>query len=127
MKMRAAYEQNPSMGDPNSVDSQLNENAHKFEKLQSELRKFTGYLSEVDGKPVTPHVQKRHNRNSVSEDSLSRSASDSSVGHNPIANQIAANSNCKLNSSNNSNHTNSDSKSANSRASPSPETNNTNG
>lgn len=79
MKMKAAYEQNPSMGDPNSVEGQLTENGHRMEKMQAELKKFKGYLEEVDGKPQTPHIQKKqNNRNSISEDSLSRSASDSS-------------------------------------------------
>lgn len=89
MKMKAAYEQNPSMGDPNSVEGQLKENSHKMEKLQSELRKFVSYNDEMDNggqfnNPNTPNVSKKllTNRNSISEDSLSRSASDSSFCHN---------------------------------------------
>lgn len=85
MKMKGVYEANSAMGDPNSVEGQLQENAHRMDKLQKELRKFNDYLAEVDSngmlKPGTPRVHKKHShRNSVSEsDSLSRSASDSSV------------------------------------------------
>lgn len=80
MKMKNAYEQNPALGDPLSVEGQLSENGHKLEKLRAELRKFQTYLAEIDEtKPPTPVTHKRSNRNSVSEDSLSRSASDSSV------------------------------------------------
>lgn len=97
MKMKAAYEANPNMGDPHTIEGQLTENGHKMEKLQSEFKKFSTSLAEVEGKPVTPHVQKKH-RNSMSEESLSRSASDSSVGHNHTLtnnhnNQLRPNSN----------------------------------
>lgn len=108
--MKAAYEMNPSMGDPQSVQGQMHENGQKLDKLHRELQKFQGYLEEVDGGkgPSTPFSQKRKSstnstsssshptqqqesqthlsasggkhvqRNSISEDSLSRSASDSS-------------------------------------------------
>ena len=94
MKMKAAYEANPNMGDPNSVEGQLKENSHKMDKLQTELRKFVGYQDEMDGLSIpnnTPNVQKKssqssthNNRNSIhsDQDSLSRSASDSSFCHN---------------------------------------------
>lgn len=97
LKLKAAYESNPAMGDPHSVDTQLTENSQKMEKLRKELKKVNKFLSEMEnGKPSTPHVQKRSsNRNSVSEDSLSRSASDSSVRDNPTA--TANNTNNKTN------------------------------
>lgn len=83
MKMKSAYEQNPALGDPLTLEGQLSENGYKMEKLQGELRKFQGYLADVDGKPPTPNNhRKKNNRSSVSEESLSRSASDSSVGQN---------------------------------------------
>lgn len=103
--MKHTYEQNPALGDPHSVDSQLSENEQKMQKLHQELKKFEGYLNEVysimDNKPSTPQNLQRqgishstshqHNatngighRNSVAEsESLSRSASDSSVGPPP--------------------------------------------
>lgn len=82
MRMKDVYEQNPSMGNPLTVEGQLAENGHNLERLRLELQKYQGYLIEADGK--TPPIQRRH-RNSLSEDSLSRSASDSSVS-NPYLN-----------------------------------------
>lgn len=81
--MKAAYEANPIMGDPHSVEGQMAENSQKLDRLKTELAKFQGYLDDVDGKPVTPYASKKsQHRNSVSEsDSLSRSASDSSFSH----------------------------------------------
>ncbi|XP_067133111.1 formin-binding protein 1 isoform X1 [Centruroides vittatus] len=77
-RMKNAYEQNPALGNPHSLEGQLVEIGYKLEKLQSELQKYQTYLTEVTGKALTPTTQKR-SRSSISEDSLSRSASDSSV------------------------------------------------
>lgn len=87
MKIKAAYEQNSALGDPLTVEGQLTENGHKLDKLRQELHKFMAYLSEAEGKSITPLPHKR-DRNSVSEDSLSRSASDSSVS-NPVNNKTS--------------------------------------
>ncbi len=103
MKMKQAYEQNPALGDPMSVEGQLAENGHKMEKLQLELKKFQSYLSEVDGKPFTPSAQKKSHRNSVSEDSLSRSESESSVNN---TNGNHRSSNASQTVTNNHNHNN---------------------
>lgn len=103
IRMKQAYEQNPALGDPNSVEGQLTENGQKMEKLQTELKKFQNLLTDVvDGKPFTPSAQKKSHRNSVSEDSLSRSASESSVTNNN--NTLNA-----LNTNGNSNHRSSNS------------------
>lgn len=40
MKLKGVYENNPAMGDPMSVESQLAENGSKLEKLQNELQKY---------------------------------------------------------------------------------------
>ncbi|CAG2167372.1 unnamed protein product [Oppiella nova] len=106
MKMRQAYEQNNALGDPNSVEGQLSENGQKMEKLQTELKKFQNLLQDVvDGKPYTPSAQKKSHRNSISEDSLSRSASESSV-----TNNNHSNTNLNANNSNsNGNHRSSNS------------------
>nr|CAD7258378.1 unnamed protein product [Timema shepardi] len=118
MKMKGVYEQNPALGDPMSIEGQLNESGHKLDKLRQELHKFNTYLEEAqDGlahktssgvvlsvSPSAPsrrskgaapghhlnggHLH-RHHRNSGGsggeDDSLSRSASDSSVS-NPTMN-----------------------------------------
>jgi hypothetical protein len=113
MKMKGVYEQNPALGDPMSIEGQLNESGHKLDKLRQELQKYQGYLEEaiegVNNKSghqsgvvlsVTPSAPSRrsnlngghlnrHHRNSGwsggEEDSLSRSSSDSSVS-NPAVN-----------------------------------------
>jgi hypothetical protein len=120
MKMKGVYEQNPALGDPMSIEGQLNESGHKLDKLRQELHKYQGYLEEavegVNNKSgqqsgvvlsVSPSAPSRRNkgmapghhlngghfhrqqRNSGGsggeEDSLSRSASDSSVS-NPAVN-----------------------------------------
>ncbi|KAL3280030.1 hypothetical protein HHI36_017537, partial [Cryptolaemus montrouzieri] len=78
---------------------QLNESSHRLEKLQAELKRFQGYLDEalksqngtsnsVNNSPRLINGS-RHHRNSggsaAEEESLSRSASDSSVT-NPTVN-----------------------------------------
>ena len=40
LKMRDVYVQNPALGDPSSLDKQLEENAQKLDKLKEELKKF---------------------------------------------------------------------------------------
>lgn len=78
MKMKGVYEANPAMGDPASVEGQLADNGMELEKLQNELQKFQGYLLEAEGHGSALSLSREH-RSSLSEDSLSRSASDSSV------------------------------------------------
>ncbi|XP_054270179.1 formin-binding protein 1-like isoform X3 [Macrosteles quadrilineatus] len=99
MKMKGVYESNPSMGDPMTIEGQLNASSHNLEKLRQELQKYQGYLEEVEGGGGSP-ANRRHNnstnnvntnglqrlhRNSGGsggeEESLSRSASDSSVAN----------------------------------------------
>lgn len=98
MKMKGVYEANPAMGDPMSVEGQLNASGHNLDKLRQELHKYQGYLEEVEGgspagrrhynAPQHNNVNglQRQHRNSGGsggeEESLSRSASDSSVSAN---------------------------------------------
>lgn len=127
-RMKAAYETTPAMGDPATVEVGLAENSKKLENLLSEKRKFEGYLERVNndttnGKPITPFVSKKHtqsqptthhHRNSLSEESLSRSASDSSFSqvssktptNNGTSNSTGAGSseNCNINSNGNVNN-----------------------
>ncbi|KAK7873526.1 hypothetical protein R5R35_008785 [Gryllus longicercus] len=119
MKMKGVYEQNSALGDPMSIEGQLNESSHKLDKLKQELQKYQAFLDEaMEGisnnragpgthqpnmSPSVPSRRKgpapghhvngghlhRHHRNSGGsggeEESLSRSASDSSVS-NPTVN-----------------------------------------
>jgi len=94
MKMKTVYEANPALGDPMSIQGQLTENGHRLDKLRSDLRRYQGWLEEAEGRaPGSPAstLSSRGNgngssprRSSVSDEveSLSRSASDSSVNHN---------------------------------------------
>lgn len=98
MKMKGVYEANPAMGDPMSVEGQLNASGHNLDKLRQELHKYQGYLEEMEGgspagrrhynAPQHNNVNglQRQHRNSGGsggeEESLSRSASDSSVSAN---------------------------------------------
>lgn len=47
MKMKGVYEQNPALGDPMSIEGQLNQSSHKLDKLGSELIKFQGYFDDA--------------------------------------------------------------------------------
>jgi len=89
MKMKTVYEANPALGDPMSIQGQLTENGQRLDKLRSELRRYQGLLEECEGKnlpgsPASSNKTNGNRRSSVSDDveSLSRSASDSSVNHN---------------------------------------------
>lgn len=80
-KLKGSYEQNVALGDPQTVQGEINDLGIRLEKLQTDLEKYQNYLTEVDSQMVTPDTQKRY-RNSFSEGSLSRSASESSVSNN---------------------------------------------
>ncbi|KAJ8941310.1 hypothetical protein NQ318_017850 [Aromia moschata] len=47
MKMKGVYEANPALGDPRTIESQLNECSHRLEKLQQELARYQGYLEDA--------------------------------------------------------------------------------
>lgn len=48
MKMKVVYEANSLLGDPMTVEGQLNESEHKLEKLKSELSKYQLYLEQAN-------------------------------------------------------------------------------
>jgi len=94
MKMKTVYEANPALGDPMSIQGQLTENGHRLDKLRADLRRYQAWLEEAEGKgsagsPASTLSNRTNGngssprRSSVSDDveSLSRSASDSSVNH----------------------------------------------
>lgn len=106
--MKSAFEANTKMGDPNSLNGQLGENSKKQEQLQADLAKYQAMLQEVMSNiNYTPSSQKKSHsssissssnlsvasahtphRNSISDESLSRSESETSVntnGHHPAA------------------------------------------
>lgn len=100
MKMKVVYEANSLLGDPMTVEGQLNESEHKLEKYKLELVKYQTYLEQANAlqqmqhSPLTNRSQpvfQKANRHSngcaddAGEDhpddgqSLSRSASENSV------------------------------------------------
>ncbi|XP_064214004.1 cdc42-interacting protein 4 homolog isoform X4 [Tribolium castaneum] len=94
MKMKGVYEANPALGDPMTIEGQLNECSHRLDKLQGELKRYQSYLDDAikgiqsgqnNSLTNSPRLVNgsRHHRNSggsaAEEESLSRSASDSSV------------------------------------------------
>lgn len=48
MKMKVVYEDNSLLGDPMTVEGQLNESEHKLEKYKSELMKYQTYLEQAN-------------------------------------------------------------------------------
>lgn len=76
LKLKDVYVQNPALGDPNSIDKQIEENGEKLDSLKKELNKFENYLADAEGKKSTTSLH-------VSDDSLSRSTSDGSVNRDP--------------------------------------------
>lgn len=92
MKMKGVYESNSQLGDPMSIEGQLHESGQRLDKLRQELHKYQSYLEETGpvGATTPSHNSlngiRRHHRNSLGgsgneDDSLSRSASDSSVAN----------------------------------------------
>lgn len=90
MKMKGVYEANPALGDPMTIEGQLNECSHRLEKLQMELRRYQSYLEDaikgiqsnnsLTNSPQLLNGSRKHrNSDGAEEESLSRSASDSSV------------------------------------------------
>lgn len=51
MKMKTVYESNSVLGDPMTVEGQLNESGAKLEKLKGEIRKFQHYLDLANSAP----------------------------------------------------------------------------
>lgn len=48
--MKSVYEANSALGDPMSVEGQLNDSGHRLDKLRQEQQKFLAWLEEADGK-----------------------------------------------------------------------------
>nr|XP_017028366.1 formin-binding protein 1-like isoform X3 [Drosophila kikkawai] len=112
MKMKIVYEANSSLGNPMTVEGQLNESEHKLEKLKLDLKKYQGYLDKASQAQVATsspqanrnqlqngHRTSRHSNGSADDHhedgddqpddagSLSRSGSEDNVaqiqnGHN---------------------------------------------
>lgn len=55
MKMKVVYEANSLLGDPMTVEGQLNESEHKLEKYKSELVKYQTYLEQANALQQMQH------------------------------------------------------------------------
>lgn len=71
MKMKVVYEANPSLGDPMTVEGQLNESEHKLEKFKSELSKYQSYLEQANAVQQMQHSPQT-NRNQTNSQIVSR-------------------------------------------------------
>ncbi|XP_037038980.1 formin-binding protein 1-like isoform X3 [Bradysia coprophila] len=76
MKMKSVYEANSLLGDPMSVEGQLNESAHKLEKLKVELRKYQQYLEQANSVQIAQHSPQSH-RNLQNGQRMSRHSNGS--------------------------------------------------
>ncbi|XP_013166435.1 PREDICTED: formin-binding protein 1-like [Papilio xuthus] len=90
MKMKGVYETNPTLGDPMTVEGQLNECCDKLKKLRQQLRKYEELLAEAHSQVCAPPLHPAARTNGAAppaqaisigsnSESLSRSASESSV------------------------------------------------
>ncbi|KAH8378926.1 hypothetical protein KR009_002127, partial [Drosophila setifemur] len=64
MKMKIVYEANSSLGNPMTVEGQLNESEHKLEKLKGDLKKYQGYLDKA-GQVQAATSSPQSNRNTL--------------------------------------------------------------
>lgn len=60
VKMKGVYEANTMLGDPTTVDAQLNESGSRLEKLKSELKKFKMYLDAANNAQMMQHSPQSH-------------------------------------------------------------------
>lgn len=66
MKMKGVYEANSVLGDPMTVEKQLNESNHNLEKLRQELKKYQTLLDQVSNQSImqqSPKTATRHMSN----------------------------------------------------------------
>ncbi|XP_055387140.1 formin-binding protein 1-like [Condylostylus longicornis] len=61
MKMKVVYEANSSLGNPMTVEGQLNESENKLDKLKSDLKKYQGYLEKANSIMVNNSPQANRN------------------------------------------------------------------
>ncbi|KAL8562922.1 hypothetical protein ACOMHN_004614 [Nucella lapillus] len=66
LKLKDVYTNNPALGDPNTLEKKVEENAQKLDSIRQELHKFEGYLADCEG---------RQRRSSMSGDSVHSSDS----------------------------------------------------
>ncbi|XP_053689850.1 formin-binding protein 1-like isoform X6 [Sabethes cyaneus] len=55
MKMKGVYEANSLLGDPRSVEEQLNESVNKLDKLRLELQRYQKMLDQANSQTIVQH------------------------------------------------------------------------
>lgn len=55
MKMKGVYEANSLLGDPRSVEEQLNESVNKLDKLKMELQRYQKLLDQANSQTIVQH------------------------------------------------------------------------
>lgn len=55
MKMKGVYEANSLLGDPRSVEEQLNESVNKLDKLRMELQRYQKLLDQANSQTIVQH------------------------------------------------------------------------
>lgn len=55
MKMKGVYEANSLLGDPRSVEEQLNESVNKLDKLRMELQRYQKLLEQANSQTIVQH------------------------------------------------------------------------
>uniref|UniRef100_A0A336MV54 CSON006392 protein n=2 Tax=Culicoides sonorensis TaxID=179676 RepID=A0A336MV54_CULSO len=84
MKMKGVYEANSVLGDPMTVEKQLNESNHNLEKLKQELRKYQHLLEQATNQSIlqqSPKSASRHNHAGQNGQRGSRHSNGSNNGN----------------------------------------------
>lgn len=63
MKMKTVYESNSVLGDPMTVEGQLNESGTKLDKLRAEVRKYQHYLDQSNKQNNSPQTERHSHHN----------------------------------------------------------------
>uniref|UniRef100_A0A0K8TM08 Putative cdc42-interacting protein cip4 n=1 Tax=Tabanus bromius TaxID=304241 RepID=A0A0K8TM08_TABBR len=84
MKMKGVYEANSSLGNPMTVEGQLNESEHKLEKLKIDLKKYQQYLEKANSVQMannSPQAHRNLNGHRVSRHSNGSGENDDGEDH----------------------------------------------
>ncbi|XP_037880770.1 formin-binding protein 1-like isoform X5 [Glossina fuscipes] len=82
MKMKVVYEANSSLGNPMTVEGQLNESEHKLEKLKIDLKKYQGYLERANQIPMASNSPQANRNNLHNGHRVSRHSNGSTEDNN---------------------------------------------
>lgn len=81
MKMKGVYEANSLLGDPRSVEEQLNESVNKLDKLRLELQRYQKLLDQANSQTIAQHSPQANRTANGVNGSGHRSSSLSNYRH----------------------------------------------